>query len=124
MVSSLGANFFSTSSFSRRSIMGFRMACSFCTCEPETRGALKPHHWVTAGCRLQVHELEALQQLAVLVLEAVGLVDDDAAPLDGVELGAASQDHLEGGDERLEPVVASHHAALKSTDETNGRIGS
>jgi len=65
----------------------------------------------------QVHELEALQQLAVLVLEAVGLVDDDASPLDGVEFGAASQDHLVRGDEGLEPVVASHHTALKRRGE-------
>lgn len=32
MVSSLGARFFSTSSFSRLSIIGFRIACNFLTC--------------------------------------------------------------------------------------------
>lgn len=61
----------------------------------------------------QVHEFEALQQLAVLVLEAVGFVNDDAAPLDGVELGAAAQDHLEGGDDRLELVRPSDRSALE-----------
>jgi len=60
----------------------------------------------------QVHELEALQQLAVLVLEAVGLIDDDTAPVHRVELRAAAQDHLERGDDRLELVRPPHHAAL------------
>lgn len=38
----------------------------------------------------QAHEFKALQQLAVLVFQPMSLVDDHAAPLDGVELGAAS----------------------------------
>ena len=63
----------------------------------------------------QAHELEALQQLAVLVLEAMGLVDDDAAPVDGVELRAAPQDHLERRDDRLELVGAPHHSTLDTT---------
>lgn len=62
----------------------------------------------------QVHELEALEQLAVLVLEAVGLVDDDAAPLDGVQLGAAAQDHLKRGDDGLELVSASQNPTLET----------
>lgn len=71
-------------------------------------------HKELGGFLYQVHELEALEQLAVLVLEAVGLIDDDAAPLDGVEFGAASQDHLERGDNGLELVAPAQHAALKT----------
>lgn len=43
----------------------------------------------------------------------MGFVDDDAAPLDGVELGAAAQNHLEGGDDRLELVRPSDWSALE-----------
>lgn len=60
----------------------------------------------------QVHELEALKQFAVLVLEAVGLVDDNTAPLYGVEFRTAPQDHLKCGDNSLESVGTSQHTAL------------
>lgn len=38
----------------------------------------------------QAHKFEALQQLAVLVFQAMSFVDDHAAPVDGVELRTAS----------------------------------
>lgn len=62
----------------------------------------------------QAHELEALQQLAVLVLEAVGLINDNTAPFYGVEFRTASQDHFKRGDNSLEPVGTSYHTALKA----------
>lgn len=65
-------------------------------------------------CTYQVHELEALQQLAVLVFEAVGLVDDDATPLDGVKFRASSQDHLKRGDDGLELGSTSQNPTLET----------
>lgn len=44
----------------------------------------------------------------------MGLVDDDAAPLDGVQLGAAAQDHLKRGDDSLELVSASQDPTLET----------
>ena len=67
---------------------------------------------VAGGSTYQVHELEALEELAVLVLEPMGLVDDHAAPLDGVELGTAAEDHLERGDDGLKPVGTSYRTTL------------
>ena len=54
------------------------------------------------GATHQVHHLQALQQLTVAVLEAVGLVDDHAAPVELLQLGAVGHDHLEGGDHPVE----------------------
>lgn len=42
----------------------------------------------------------------------MGLIDDNTAPLYGVEFGTASQDHLEGGDNSLEPVGSSQRTTL------------
>lgn len=54
----------------------------------------------------------------------MGLVDNDAPPLDGVEFGAASQDHLKRGDNSLEPVGTSYHAALKTKmEEMEDKLG-
>lgn len=50
----------------------------------------------------------------------MGLVDDHTAPLDGVELGAASQDHLERCDDGPELVGASYHAALETRKKKKG----
>lgn len=50
----------------------------------------------------QVHELQALQQFTVPVLEPMSLVDDDTAPLQLPQLGAVGHDHLKGGDEPVE----------------------
>lgn len=44
----------------------------------------------------------------------MGLVDDDAAPLDGVQLGAAAQDHLKRGDDSLELVSTSQDPTLET----------
>lgn len=68
---------------------------------------------ILAPCSHQVHVLEAVEELAVAVLQAVGLVDDDAAPLDLPQLGAVRQDHLEGGDEGVELVGPGDEAALR-----------
>lgn len=46
----------------------------------------------------------------------MGFVDDDAAPLDGVELRAAAQDHLKRGDDSLEPVGASYRTTLQAKE--------
>ncbi len=51
---------------------------------------------------LDVHVLEALHQLAVFVLEAVGLVDDTRAPLELREKRHVGQENLVGGDENVE----------------------
>lgn len=60
----------------------------------------------------QVHELEALQKLAVLVFEAVGFINDYAAPLYGVQFRTAPQNHLKRGDNTLESVSTSQHTPL------------
>lgn len=51
----------------------------------------------------------------------MGLVDDDAAPLDGVELWTAAQDHLKGGDEGVELVGSTHHTTLEGNQEETHR---
>lgn len=48
----------------------------------------------------------------------MGLVDDHTAPLDGIELGTAAQDHLKRGDHSLELVGTSNHPTLKHMDGT------
>lgn len=47
----------------------------------------------------------------------MGLVDDDAAPLDGVELWTAAQDHLKGCDEGVELVGSPHHTTLEGNQK-------
>lgn len=54
----------------------------------------------------QVHELESLQEFTVAVLEAVGFVDDHAAPVDLLQLWTVGHDHLKGGDHPVELVPA------------------
>lgn len=44
----------------------------------------------------------------------MGLIDDNTAPLYGVELRTPSQDHLKCSDNSLELVGASYHATLKT----------
>lgn len=70
-------------------------------------------------CMYQVHELEALEKLAVFVLQPVGLVDDNTAPLYGIELRTSSQDHLKSGDNSLEPVGTSYYTALIKKEDTS-----
>lgn len=65
----------------------------------------------------QAHKLEALQQLAVLVLQSVGLVNDNTAPLYGVELWTTPQDHLKCCNDSLELVGTSHCMSLKENRE-------
>ena len=57
--------------------------------------------------------LEAVQQFAVAVLEAVRLVDDNAAPFDLAQLRAVGKDHLKGGDQSVEFVSAGDQTTLK-----------
>lgn len=66
----------------------------------------------------QAHKLEALQQLAILVLEAVCLIDDNTAPVYGVKFRTTSQDHLKSGDKSLKLVGPSHRTALQIKGET------
>ena len=47
----------------------------------------------------QVQHLEAVQQLAVAVLEAVGFVNDHTAPGDLPQLRAVGQNHLKSRDQ-------------------------
>lgn len=65
-----------------------------------------------AGRAHQGHELQPLQQLAVPVLQPMGLVNDHAAPLDLLQLWAVSKDHLEGGDNHLELEDPRERVAL------------
>lgn len=65
----------------------------------------------------QVHELKAFEQLAVLVLEAMGFINDNAAPLYGVKFRTAPENHLKRGDNSLESVSTSQHTALRGKNE-------
>lgn len=52
----------------------------------------------------QVQHLEAVQQLAVAVLEAVGFVNDHTAPGDLPQLRAVGQNHLKRGDQGIKLI--------------------
>lgn len=65
----------------------------------------------------QVHELQALQQFAVPVLEAVSLVDDHAAPLQLLQLRTVGHDHLEGGDHPVELQHVWDGSGLQGTPQ-------
>lgn len=60
----------------------------------------------------QVHELQALQQFAVLVLQAVGFVDHHAAPVQLPQLWAVGHYHLESGDQPVELQHAGDAVSL------------
>lgn len=98
---------------------GFRAGCEQ---EPTPNGSLgvipSPHCRQRRGGRgekrapYQVHVLEAVQKFTVAVLQAMGFVDDDAAPLDLPQLRAIGEDHLKGGDQGVKLVCAWDQATL------------
>lgn len=50
----------------------------------------------------QGHELQALQKLAVPVLQPVGFIDDHTAPVNLLQLWAVCQDHLKCCNDNME----------------------
>lgn len=80
-------------------------------------------HWLIgtpAGRRLGAHQVEhfeAVQELAVAVLEAVSLVDDHAAPGDLPQLGAVRQYHLKRGDERVKLIRTGDQVTLRPAEQ-------
>jgi len=61
----------------------------------------------------QIQHLQAVQQLAVAVLESVSLIDDHAAPGDLPQLRAVGQDHLKRCDEGVKLVRTRDQVILQ-----------
>lgn len=50
----------------------------------------------------QGHELQALQKLAVPILQSVGFINDHTAPVNLLQLRAVCQDHLKCCNDNME----------------------
>lgn len=60
----------------------------------------------------QIQHLQAVQQLAVTILEAVSLINDHTAPGDLPQLWAVRQHHLKGCDEGIKLVRSWNQVLL------------